>query len=146
VIHSLEKGMPPSLDLSLEKAVQDTCLDGIKKGLMKSAHDCSEGGLAVSLAECCFTAEGHRIGARIELPVEIRKDALLFGESQSRIVVTVSKKDLQEFKGIAENCKAPVTVIGRVGGERLSINNLIDLPVQDMEKAWSEAIPRRLGA
>lgn len=146
VLHALEKGMPPSLDLVLEKSIQDACLAGIKKGMVKSAHDCSEGGLAVSLAECCFTAEGHRIGARIELPVDIRKDALLFGESQSRIVVTVSEKHLQEFKSMAENCKAPVTVIGRVGGERLSINNLIDLPVQEMEKAWSEAIPKRLEA
>ncbi len=145
VIHALEKGMPPSLDLALEKSIQDACLAGIKKGMVKSAHDCSEGGLAVSLAECCFTAEGHRIGAKADLPVDIRKDALLFGESQSRIVVTVSENDLKEFKGIAENCKAPVTVVGRVGGERLSINNFIDLPVQEMEKAWIEAIPRRLG-
>jgi phosphoribosylformylglycinamidine synthase len=143
-VHGLEKGMPPSLDLTLEKAVQDTCLEGIEREIIKSAHDCSDGGLAVALAECCFTAEEHRIGAKVEIPENIRKDALLFGESQSRIVVTVSEDDLQEFMRIAEKNRAPVEIIGRVGGERLTVNDLIDLSVKDMERVWREAIPKRL--
>jgi len=124
--------------------VQDTCLNGIQDKLVKSAHDCSEGGLAVALSECCFTGGVHRIGAKIDIPLEIRKDALLFGESQSRIVVTVAEGNINDFNKIAAGYMAPVVVIGRVGGQRLSINNLIDIPVQDMEKAWREAIPRRL--
>ncbi|MEK6726622.1 MAG: phosphoribosylformylglycinamidine synthase subunit PurL [Deltaproteobacteria bacterium] len=145
VIHDLEKGMPPAVDLTLEKAVQDSCLEGIQKGLIKSAHDCSEGGLAVALSECCITGGGHRIGANIDVSLEIRKDALLFGETQSRIVVTVAEGNLSEFNKVVAKYMAPVAVIGRVGGGRLSINNLIDLPVQDIEKVWNEAIPRRLG-
>ena len=145
VIHDLEKGMPPALDLILEKAVQDTCLNGIQDKLVKSAHDCSEGGLAVALSECCFPGGGDRIGAKVDLPLDIRKDALLFGETQSRIVVTVAEGNVPEFNEIAARYKAPVVLIGRVGGQRLKINNLIDVPVSEMEKAWSEAIPRRLG-
>lgn len=145
VIHGLEKGMPPSLDLDIEKAVHDICLTGIRDGLIKSAHDCSEGGIAVALAECCFTAEEHRIGAKVDLSVEIRKDALLFGESQSRIVVTVSQNKLPEFMMVAANYHTlSVKVIGKVGGDRLVINDLVNLPVSEMEKAWEEAIPRRL--
>jgi phosphoribosylformylglycinamidine synthase len=144
IIHDLEKGMPPAIDLTLEKAVQDTCLNGIQDKLVKSAHDCSEGGLAVALAECCFTGGGHMIGAKIEIPLDIRKDAFLFGESQSRIVVTLAEENVDEFNKIATRYNAPVVLIGRVGGGNLSINNLINLPVSEMEKAWSEAIPRRL--
>lgn len=144
VIHDLEKGMPPAMDLTLEKAVQDTCLNGIQDKLVKSAHDCSEGGLAVALAECCFTAGGHRIGAKVDIPLEIRTDAILFGETQSRIVVTVAEGNINDFNKIAAKYMAPVAMIGRVGGQRLKINNLIDLPVSEMEKIWSEAIPKRL--
>jgi len=75
----------PEIDLGLEKGVQDTCLEGIRKGLIKSAHDCSEGGLAVALAECCVTGP-RSVGAAVDLKDEIRPDCLLFGESQSRIV------------------------------------------------------------
>ena len=108
--------MPPAVDLTLEKAVQDSCLEGIQKGLIKSAHDCSEGGLAVALSECCITGGGHRIGANIDVSLEIRKDALLFGETQSRIVVTVAEGNLSEFNKVVAKYMAPVAVIGRVGG------------------------------
>ncbi|MCX5657130.1 MAG: phosphoribosylformylglycinamidine synthase subunit PurL [Candidatus Omnitrophica bacterium] len=84
-IHNLIKGDAPQLDLRLEQAVQKTALKVIEKGLVNSAHDCSEGGLAVALAECCFSNKDKMIGATINnLDCDIRTDALLFCESFSR--------------------------------------------------------------
>ncbi|MEK6584118.1 MAG: phosphoribosylformylglycinamidine synthase subunit PurL, partial [Nitrospirota bacterium] len=80
-IHYKIRGVPPHLDLVLEKKVQDLCLYGIKQGIIKSAHDTSEGGLTIALAECCMRSEDKgNIGALIDLSDDIRPDALLFGE------------------------------------------------------------------
>ncbi|MFW6269969.1 MAG: phosphoribosylformylglycinamidine synthase subunit PurL, partial [Bacillota bacterium] len=86
-IHELEKGLPPAIDLNLERDLQQLVLDLINTGKIKSAHDAADGGLAVALAESCIQGE---IGAKIELDNknEIRKDALLFGESASRIIIS----------------------------------------------------------
>ena len=147
VIHNLVKGDTPNLGLKEEKKIQDACLEMIHKGLIKSAHDCSEGGLAVSLAECCISSP-DLLGANIKLDVNIRSDALLFGESQSRIVVTIQKEDLETLKGIASQHKIPFAEIGRVGGEKLKIslgseeNVLIDLPVAKMMDLYDHSIER----
>ncbi len=140
-VHGLERGPVPHLDLDTEKKVQQCCLEVIRKGLVKSAHDCSEGGIAVALAECCISGG---LGARIELTEDFRKDALLFGESQSRILITAAEKDLQAIVAIAEETGIECRKIGQVQGERLEIFvsgiKEIDLAVQDMEKSWRGAI------
>ena len=121
-IHHKVRGVPPFLDLDLEKKVQELCLYGIRQCIIKSAHDTSEGGLAVALAECCIQAENKKnTGAVIELSDDIRVDALLFGETQSRIIITVSPERVKELEGVARNSGTPFTVIGKVGGERLVI-------------------------
>src|SRR6185436_6893979 len=91
---------PPRVDFTREKAVQDAVLGGIRSGLLKSAHDCSEGGLAVALAECCISNREVPLGANVDLaPLtqgkSIRNDALLFGETQSRVIVTCRKENLR---------------------------------------------------
>ena len=149
-IHHKVRGVPPFLDLDLEKKVQELCLYGIRQGIIKSAHDTSEGGLAVALAECCIQAEDKKnIGAVIELSDDIRVDALLFGETQSRIIITVSPERVKELEGVARNSGAPFTVIGKVGGERLVIRHksavAIEMSVDHMADAWRRAIPRYLG-
>jgi phosphoribosylformylglycinamidine synthase len=147
VIHNLVKGDTPNLDLKEEKRIQDACLEMIHKGLIKSAHDCSEGGLAVTLAECCISST-NLVGANINLKGNIRPDTLLFGESQSRIVVTTQEKDLETLKEIAAQRKIPFAEIGRVGGEKLKIslgsdeNVLIDLPVAKMVNLYDHSIER----
>jgi phosphoribosylformylglycinamidine synthase len=147
VIHNLVKGETPNLDLEEEKKIQDACLEMIQQGLIKSAHDCSEGGLAVALAECCISSP-DLLGANIKLDVNIRSDALLFGESQSRIVVTTQKKDLETLKEIASQHKIPFVEIGRVGGQKLKIslgsdeNVLINLPVAKMVDLYDHSIER----
>ena len=127
VVHKMEKGLPPAIDLVKEKAVQDACLKGVKAGIIVSAHDVSEGGLAVALAEACMNPDGP-IGAEVELDANgLRSDDLLFGEAQSRIVVSLKLGDLDALKAVAKEAGAPLSVIGKVGGRSLKVNGLIDL-------------------
>jgi len=143
VIHNLKSGDAPSLDLSKEKALQDTVLAAIKKGLVESAHDCSEGGLAVALAESCITAK--KLGAKVELGSDgIRDDALLFGESQSRVILSVKQTNAEKVLQLAKKNKVPASIIGKVGGSKIIINKLIDVSLDDAFGAWSKAIEKCL--
>jgi phosphoribosylformylglycinamidine synthase len=140
-LHGLKKGKVPTLDLKLEKSVQGTALAAIEKGLVQSAHDCSEGGLAVALAESCISNVNKKLGAEVNLSDKnIRKDALLFGESQSRIILSVKPKNLNKVLKIAKNKKTPVAVIGKVGGSRLVINKWVNLSLGKIDKIWRSAI------
>ncbi len=144
-IHSLKKGKVPDIDLKLEKSVQKTTLEAIEKGLVESAHDCSEGGLAVALAESCISNSAKLIGAKVDLAGErMRADALLFGESQSRIVLSAKPKNVKKILQIAKKNKTPVAIIGEVGGNKLVINRLVNLSVNDLYKAWHNAIENHL--
>ena len=148
IVHELEKGEPPTLDLPLEKRVQESCQELIRRGLVRSAHDCSEGGLAVALAECCFNTR-RGVGARVELKRgSIREDALLFGESQSRIVVSAPQEGIKELEKLLDKSSIPWEVIGRVGGEALRITLggevLIDLTIKELHYLWSTALERLL--
>ena len=141
--HQLVKGLPPRLDLAKECAVQKTVLTAIRQGLLHSAHDLSEGGLAVALAECCFE---HEIGAKVELATHgLRLDSLLFGESQSRILVSVPAEKLQALLQLAADNQVPAFTLGKTGGERLQIQvdgqMQIDLPLAEAKATWREAIP-----
>jgi phosphoribosylformylglycinamidine synthase len=135
VIHKKISGSP-EIDLDVEKRVQDVCLEGIREGLVKSAHDCSEGGLAVALAECCVTAPGS-VGAKVNLKDKVRPDCLLFGESQSRILVTVNRNDLDKFEKIAQKKSVALALLGEVGGRKLSINNWINLSVDEIKNLYN---------
>ncbi|MDD2353253.1 MAG: phosphoribosylformylglycinamidine synthase subunit PurL [Atribacterota bacterium] len=138
VIHNIEKGLPPQLDLNLEKAVQDVCRESIQAGIISSAHDCSDGGLAVTLAECCITGN-KGIKADIDTD-EIRSDALLFGESQSRIVVSLSEENIENLKAIVDKYEVPMQVLGKVEGERLKIGSLIDIEIKKLKMSWEKEI------
>jgi phosphoribosylformylglycinamidine synthase II len=147
VIHNLVKGNTPHLNLEEEKRIQDACLEMIRQGLIKSAHDCSEGGLAVALTECCISSP-NLWGANIKLKDNMRLDALLFGESQSRIIVTIEEKDLSTLKKIASAHQIPFSEIGQVGVEKLKIsvglgeNIIIDLLARDLVDLYDHAIER----
>ena len=137
LVHNLDRGTPPALDLEKERGVQNVCRDAIKGGMIKSAHDCAEGGLAVALAECCMAGPAGGIGADITLPpAGMRDDAILFGESQSRILVTVTEEMLDTLLSLAKRGEVTIAAIGRVGGNRLKINDLINLDVTVMKEAW----------
>jgi phosphoribosylformylglycinamidine synthase len=142
VLHQHLSGPVPLLDLKKEKALQDFILKAIQKGLVKSAHDCSEGGLAVALAESCITGS-KPIGASCQTPLpndKIRPDALLFGESQSRILLSLSPKNLGPVLDLAKSYNVGVTEIGKVGGERLVIGPWIDIEVRRLRKLWEEGL------
>jgi len=141
VIHNLTKGEPPVLDLNYEKRVQQACLKLIKSGIVKSAHDCSEGGLAVALAECCMTSGNNlRLGAEIEIQDNLRVDALLFGETQSRIILSLEEKVLPELEKLNKEFDINYAIIGKVEGQNLKINNWINLPVQKIKEKFYNSI------
>ena len=140
VVHGIEKGVPPRIELDLEVSVQNTCLDAIQKEILKSAHDCSEGGMAVALAECCFSGPKPDHGVKVSISDKMRGDCLLFGESQSRIIVSLDEARLDHLKEIAKKNNTPLSIIGRVGGDRLIINDLIDYPVKDLAQRWKTTI------
>ncbi len=118
IIHGLEAGRPPEINLQLEKLVQNTTLSLIRQGLVTAAHDCSEGGLAVAIAESCIAGG---IGADILLTDGIKASSLLFGESQSRIIVTTPKDKVDQVLNVLSEAKVPYKVLGNVGGKELNI-------------------------
>lgn len=150
VVHGLERGRPPSLELDRERGVQKACLEMIRGGLIASAHDCSDGGLAVALAESCLSPDGP-LGVQVELQEEIcperkrriRPDALLFGETQSRIVLSAPETALSAIQAIAKEWGVPLTVLGRVQGAGFRIQGngfAIDLPMETVKEAWRNAL------
>ncbi len=140
-------GTPPTIDLDAEKALQHLCISAANASLINSAHDCSEGGLAVALVECLFDLHGA-LGASItKLPDgPHRPDACLFGESQSRILVSVSPDKLETVIAKAKAQSVPATVLGTVNARgALTIAGLVSLSVQEAEAAYRRAIPQAMG-
>ena len=147
----LETGKIPRLDLSLELTVQHACLEAAEAGLLLSAHDCSDGGIAVSLAEGCFSSLGREaVGAEIEIEGDLDDTTLLFSESPSRIVISFEPTALPEVKAIAERHGAPFMLIGSAGGSELKISangkEVIRSSVSRLEEEWRSALVTKLRA
>jgi phosphoribosylformylglycinamidine synthase len=146
VTHGLIRGVPPSLDLAREAALQRVLVEGAAAGLIRSAHDCAEGGLAVTLAECCFDSScGVDVDvAAVAASAEWRDVATLFGESASRVVVSVSPERVGALLSMAAAAKLPAAQIGIVGGERIRIavegERVLDEPLAAAELVWSTAL------
>ena len=156
LVHCREQGTPPWLDLDQEQALHRTLLSAIGQGLVTSAHDCSEGGLAVTLAECCVSHPSQLLGASIQLNQQrSRLDAILFGESPSRAVVTVSSHNVEALLKIAQEQSTPANIIGVVGGESLNIAVLTEeggkscelmLPVKTLADVWQNSLEQQIEA
>lgn len=148
------RGKVPQLDLELEMAVQDGVLMAIRQGLVRSAHDCSEGGLAIAIAESCFSSYRRQaLGARIDLTDHASESrisdplTLLFAESPSRILVSVKPEDVEAVLSIAGEAKAPCRAIGKVTEDRLEIANvttLLDESVGELEEIWRHSLSKSL--
>jgi phosphoribosylformylglycinamidine synthase len=142
VVHGVTEGRPPQIDLDTEKKLLDTVLGAIQKGLVASAHDLSEGGLAAALAESCISG---RIGAKVSVKTELRSDIELFSESQSRILLSASPEKAAELEAWIAGNGVPVRNIGNVQGQDLQIEinakQAIQSPVAQLEKVWKDAIP-----
>src|SRR6266850_3606661 len=143
-LHGLTRGTPPWIDLKMEQAVQRCCLEAIDQGILRSAHDISDGGLAVALAECCIGGPEKPLGVRVQAHEMIRADALLFSESQSRIIVSLKEEDMGRLQEIGTRHNVPVQQIGVVGGTRFSIQPLVQLPVEELKSIWSNGLTARL--
>jgi phosphoribosylformylglycinamidine synthase len=141
VVHKIVAGVPPELNISIEKSIQQTCLEAIRLGLVKSSHDISEGGLAVALSECCVAG---KTGAMLSMMNELPPVPLLFSETQSRIIITIAPESLFLFEKLTTKHRASMEVIGKVGGSSLMIRKgnktLIDLPVQKLSEMYYNSI------
>ena len=141
LIHGIIKGNP-YIDLGMEKRLQRCCLEAIRRGLINSAHDCSEGGLAVTLAESCLANSlgfvSHNWG------VEGRLDAALFGEAQSRIIVSVAPKSARKLQKLAARYQIATTRLGTVGGKQLILKGYIDLSLKQVGEAWWSGLEKSL--
>ncbi len=140
------RGAVPLLDLEFEKRLQDALLAAIQAGLIKSAHDCSEGGLAVALAECCISNRDSQLGTAIALHDSIRTDCLLFGEAQSRVIISSAPDQVEMVVAFFNGEGVPCARIGAVGGMHLRINDWIDLDVNEVSDAYFNALPQFMEA
>ena len=143
-VHGLTRGTPPWIDLKMEQAVQRCCLEAIDEGILRSAHDVSDGGLAVALAECCISGPERPLGVRIQTHEMIRADALLFSESQSRILVSLKEENMGRLQEIAARFNVPLQTIGAIGGTRFVIRPLMQVPVEELKSIWSNGLVSRL--
>jgi phosphoribosylformylglycinamidine synthase len=142
----LEAGQPPAVDLEHERRLHGLLAHGVGAGLVASAHDVCEGGLALALAECALAGPA-RIGARAELSERLRPDALLFGESSGRVLVATSQPEA--LLAAAAAARVPARRIGETGGARLRIgpprgDAWIDADLAELDEIWRGAIPRRM--
>ncbi len=151
VEHGLVRGVPPALDLEREGALQRVLVGAAAEGLARSAHDCAEGGLAVTLAECCFDAG---LGASVDM-TEVAGElaglggvAALFGESASRALVSVAPDSVDGLLAMAAAEGVPAAAIGEVGGDRLRVfingRGVLNESLAELEALWEGALARRL--
>jgi phosphoribosylformylglycinamidine synthase len=145
-VHGLIRGEAPALDLEREAALQRVLIEGAAASLVRSAHDCAEGGLAVTIAESCFDSS-HGVDVDVKGvggPAAWRTVATLFGESASRAVVSVGPEHVDRVLALAAAAKVPAVRIGVVGGDRIRVSvdgaRVLDEPLAAAESIWSTAI------
>jgi phosphoribosylformylglycinamidine synthase len=153
-IHGLKTGTPPRCDLAKEKALHDALRGWIQSGVVKSAHDCSEGGLAVALAECCISQLVARdtprlIGAQVDLSALTapRLDALLFGETQCRIVISVAPHKAAMVLAQAKILEISAGKLGVVGTSQMKINTTgseLTWDLRELHDLWWNSVSRAM--
>jgi phosphoribosylformylglycinamidine synthase len=148
--HGLVRGTPAPVDLERERALQALLVDAARGRWIRSAHDGSDGGLAVTLAECCVESGG--VGAQVDLPGSVETDErfgvvqALFGEAPSRVVVSVATGERERLLSGARERSVPAVVIGRTGGDRIRLAvagvQVADIGLDEAEQAWGEGLTR----
>jgi phosphoribosylformylglycinamidine synthase len=155
----LADGAVPKINLETEIAVQAVCLEAAEAGWLRSAHDCSDGGLAVALAECCFSSLNREtVGATVSLPqnfsdgsaATLSTPSALFSESPSRIIVSFAASSQDAIESLAEQKNCPFTIIGSVGGNTLRIavgeEEAVSIDVRELESVWRGSLAKKLEA
>jgi phosphoribosylformylglycinamidine synthase len=139
-IHNIIKGDAPSINPEKEKQLHELTLKLIHLGLINSAHDVSDGGLAVALAESCVMNRGKKIGCSVDPEFKTRKDFALFSESQSRILISVPESNLNACKEIIGNFDSEI--IGKTGGNRLVIGDTINIGLDEIYDRYFNTIEK----
>ena len=146
-LHGLTAGKPPTLDVKTEDNLHKAILEAAAQKLLLSAHDCSEGGLAVAIAESAISGG---LGVDITLPAfNGRLDALLFGEDQSRVIATLDNDKTSQLEAICKKYNVPFAIIGKVTGDMFTMRienqgQVINLPLKEIDKVWREEIQCRM--
>jgi phosphoribosylformylglycinamidine synthase len=144
-IFNVKSGKIPQIDLKAARKLTELLVVLSQKGLIQSAHDCAEGGLAVTLAESCVHEKGKMIGASIDDKIgSLSNEAYLFGETQSRAVISVNPKNLKAVHEEIVASGVPHKKIGEVGGTALKINSLLQIPIIVLANTWRNAIKTRM--
>jgi phosphoribosylformylglycinamidine synthase subunit PurL len=141
VAHGFVGGVPPTLDLRAERGLIDLLVELIASGLVRSAHDCSEGGLGVALAECAIAGD---VGASISCEITLPPHVWLFSESSARAVVTCAPGDVQRVLDRTHEAGIPPTHLGVTGGRGISIEGLVSIGLDRFRDAYEDALPRLL--
>ena len=146
LIFNTTAGDAPHIDLATEFRLQGLVLELIGKNLLNSVHDLSEGGLAIALAESSIYAyENNRsLGVKVLLPENGRMDYALFGEDQSRVLISADNKNLSKIKAIVEEYEIEFSIIGEVVINQFSINNLINLNITEMVAPYNNTIEKKI--
>jgi phosphoribosylformylglycinamidine synthase len=134
-------GRPPALDLERERALQRLLVEGAAADLLRSAHDCGDGGLGVALAECAIAGA---TGFAVSLPGDLPPHVGLFSESASRAVVTVTAARATELEDLSSELRVPFSRLGETGGPRLVIDHVADIAVAEATAVYEDAIPKLL--
>jgi phosphoribosylformylglycinamidine synthase II len=145
LIHGKKTGACPKLDLEAEQKLYRALINLAGEGILQSAHDCSDGGFAVALAESCFSGATHEaplMGAMVELPGEGRVDGRLFGEAQSRVIVSCKPEMASRLEAEMKKQGVPVEKIGLVGGDSLVIDSGVEVSVQQAADLFFQAIEK----
>src|SRR5450759_4441908 len=142
LVHGRIAGMPPRCDIAEQFEIHEALLAAIEAGLVRSAHDCSDGGVAVSLAEACVIGG---LGANVALDDDLEPAFSLCSETQGRIVLTCAEADADALTALFVERGVPFSVIGEVGDDRLVIEDKIDIPLEALHSAWSDSLERWVG-
>lgn len=141
-------GPCPEIDLDLEKRCQDALLQAMEEQLVQSLQDCSDGGLVAAVAESCFGAYPSMFGCELAWDAVGRPDAFLFGESQTRYLLSCKQESISRLKSICEHHKVPCYLLGKTGGRQLhfQINgrDLLQLSVDELYRIWYNSIENAL--
>jgi phosphoribosylformylglycinamidine synthase subunit PurL len=149
VMHDVIAGTPPEVDLQAEKALQQFLVAATRDGLIRSAHDCAEGGIAVTLAECTFGTGG--VGLTVDLPsvdaaAAWATTATLFSESASRVVISVAREHVAGVMDRAKALGVPLREIGTTGTGRINVlikgQSVLDIAVSEAETIWDGALEK----
>ena len=139
-IHGLTEGNSPDIDTEFEKKLQEVILKLTDERLVNSAHDISDGGLAVALAECCIMDPENMTGCEISIDYTGRKDFRLFAETQSSIIISADPGNIKKILEIAEMYSVNVKEAGITKGNRFKINTEIDLPLREIAEGYYNSI------